>query len=309
MIDSMSASLSRIALTTAVCVLLGLLAARLRVSMPAAEPRGRLSAEAVQPAGQIYEGVAIRQEFPAEGTRIRSVELHLATYARQNEGAIALQVERYEHGRWKQLTVQTMEKRLLVDNAWQIFAFDPPLKVHLGEQVALTLTADLDVANAITWWISPGVRTENHQLLVNGKPRDGHANFSVEYEPVSGKAGYTKMRPRLWRRLTVFLGALGKTMLVAGSMLALFCLVHLSMHAPRVLRTNSRRTVGEADTGEVRGLVDALMAACRASTWRAAWGFLRAQAQRHGSAARYGFLLLAVLGLLTLVAWLARRPL
>jgi hypothetical protein len=208
-----------------------LLVGRMRVSIPGGDMRGRLSAATIRPVGDIFEGVEVRQEFPAEGARILSVELQLATFGRENKGKLALRVERLLDDHWEELAVRTMLKRELVDCAWQVFGFAPPLEVKKGQRIALTVTADRDAANAITWWTSPGV-DEDHQLLVNGVPREGYAHFSVEYVPIQGKAGYRKMRPRLWRRLTVFLDPLGQTMLVGGFLLALFCLVHLSMHAP-----------------------------------------------------------------------------
>jgi hypothetical protein len=242
--------LLRIALTSAVCVLLTFLAARLHVSIPGGQARERLSAEHIQPLTDIFEGVEVRQEFPAEGERIRSVELQLATFGRKNKGKLVLQVSRLVNGRWEELAVRTMRKRQLEDCAWQLFGFAPPLLVKQRERIALTLTANWDAANAISWWASPGVKAENLQLLVNGVPREGYAHFSVDYEPIQGKAGYRNMRPRLWRRLTVFLDPLGQAMLAGGFLLALLCFVHLSMHAPGVEHTSSAPTQREARGAE-----------------------------------------------------------
>lgn len=224
--------LVRVALTSAVSALLAFLAARVHVSIPGGDSRDRLSAAQIQPAAYIFDGIEVRQEFPARGTRIRSIELQLATFGRKNRGKLRLQVSGFVNGQWEELAVRTMRKRQLRDSAWQLFAFAPPLLVTQGQQIALTLTADREAADAISWWMSPGMEAENHRLLINGVPREGYAHFSVDYEPFHGKAGYRNMRARLWRRLTVFLDPLGQAMLAGGSLLALFGLVHLLVHPP-----------------------------------------------------------------------------
>lgn len=201
-------------------------ASRITFTLQAGPTHERSTAEK-RPVAPIYEGVSVTQEFTARGERIESVELQLATYARVNEGHVHLRVAHRVQGAWQTLATDTVLKRALVDNDYHAFVFDPPLQVKPGARVALTVTADLQQANGITWWMSPGWRPEGHTLLVNGVEQDGTAHFDVKYAKLAGRAAAESVRGAFWDRLTIFLDPPGQVLLVGGFLLALFSLVHL----------------------------------------------------------------------------------
>jgi hypothetical protein len=118
------------------------------------------------PGVPIYEGVFTRQEFVAEDDNIISVSLRLATYARENPGVLQVELAKRRKRKWVPVATASMEKRLLVDNADQVFTFPKPVNVHAGDKLALTLSADGPYASAITWRFFPELSLPGHRLLV-----------------------------------------------------------------------------------------------------------------------------------------------
>lgn len=181
-----------------------------------------------RPIAPVTEGVQVRQEFQALDERIAEVQLELATYARENAGTIELRVEAQEAGGWRRLGKRTARKSKIVNDAWRSFVFSPALAVRKGQPVALILTADNGLENAITWYMAPDFRPPGTRLLLNGVEQAGTASFRVGYQVKAGRAGGP-----MWPRLTIFLGPLGQGMLVFGLLLALFALVHLLLWPTR----------------------------------------------------------------------------
>jgi hypothetical protein len=216
--------------TIAVALATFLLVCRLHVTFGGDARHGRAEpAREVEkrPVARIHEGVSVTQEFPARGDGIAAVEIRLATYAKVNNGHVQLTVAHQVSGKWQVLATDTVLKRVLIDNAYHPFVFDPPLKVSAGERIALTITSDLGPEDAITWWMSPGWAPARHRLLVNGVEQDGTAQFDVAYAAPTGPAAEAAVRDTLWTRLTLFLDPPGQLMLLGGFSLALFGLVHL----------------------------------------------------------------------------------
>jgi hypothetical protein len=118
-----------------------------------------------------------------------------------------------------------------VDNAYQHIAFDPPLKVHHRRRLAMTLIADGDAGNAITWWITPGWQLKGSQLYLNGQQIPGTGDLRVHYGKRTGIIGGRLMRREAWQRVTVFLGPVGTTMLVLGWVLMLGALL-VALYVP-----------------------------------------------------------------------------
>jgi hypothetical protein len=183
-----------------------------------------LAHEAAPP---ISNGVFVRQVARASGESIQSISLKLATYQRQNTGNATLRVEKKVGERWVVLSSKSFPKRNLVDNAFKKLTFHPALKIKPGQPFALTLSADGDVGQAITWWILPGFRPRGYQLLINGSQRAATAHFAVGYRAVSSPV-YRQL-PRLWKRATAFHKPSGKAVLAFGIAGALVCFVHLML--------------------------------------------------------------------------------
>jgi hypothetical protein len=181
----------------------------------------------ISPVTEIFDGIAVTQEFRAVETKITSIQLELATYARKNRGSLTVAVDRRVSGAWQELARITVEKSEIVDNAYHAFNFQPPLGVKVGQRIALTLTADGERSDAITWWSSPEWQLPEHRLFVNGKPESGTAHFRVTYDPLIGIAAGPRMRQRLWKRITIFLDVPGQIALGSGFLMALFAFVHL----------------------------------------------------------------------------------
>lgn len=200
---------------------------RLRASMPSVDSPPRQGSTEKRPIAAICEGTSVTQEFPARADRIDGVQIRLATYARVNRGNVYLQVRRKVGDAWETIARRTVAKRKLVDNAYHLFGFAPRLPVTTGQPISLTISADHDCENAITWWMSPGERPPGHKLTVNGVVQDGTAHFDVDYPPLKGRAGGPRLRGRLWKRLTVFLDPLGQLMLAGGFVVAVLALIHL----------------------------------------------------------------------------------
>jgi hypothetical protein len=179
------------------------------------------------PGVPIYEGVSVTQEFIAEDDNITSVALQLATYARENPGVLQIEIAKRRKRKWVPLTTASLEKRLLVDNAYQVFSFAKPVNVHAGDKLALTLSADGPFSSAITWRLFSELNLPGHRLRIGPEVVPGTASFTVSYLGAAGMAGGPYMRGRLWNRITTFLHAPGQVLLASGSLLALFSLICL----------------------------------------------------------------------------------
>jgi hypothetical protein len=218
---------------------------RLRVRMPQHDPEPKPSMIDV-PGVPIYEGVSVTQEFRAEDENITAVSLMLATYARDNPGKLTIEIAKRRRRKWLPITTATMEKRLLVDNAYQVFSFPTPLNVRIGDRLALTLTADGPPSSAITWRLFSELDLPDHRLRVGDQVVPGTAAFEVSYLGAMGRAGGPSLRGRLWKRITVFLNVPGKILLAAGFLLALFSLICLLL-APTPERASEGNGPGSRD--------------------------------------------------------------
>jgi|GEM_PF-888662 len=149
-----------------------------------------------RPIAALYAGVEARQVFRSAARRITWLSLELATYRRENRGEVMLQVAAREHGAWRELARVTRAKGAIINDAYNEFHFEPALEVTPGQQVAVTLTADGDEANAITWYMTPGWSPDGHQLSVNGESQRGGAHLDVGYA-----ASARSWRDEPWRVL------------------------------------------------------------------------------------------------------------
>lgn len=201
---------------------------RLRVSLPPHDDIQKPNMLDV-PGVQIFEGVSVTQEFIARDDNIASVALMLATYARENPGRLKVELFQRRKSGWFRLAKERLEKRQLVDNAFQVFTFLTPLNVHVGDQLALKLSADGPATSAITWRVFPDLTLPGHRMLVGEQRVPGTASFKLTYVGAKGRAGGPYMRGRLWKRITIFLHAPGQVLLIAGFLCALFSLVWLTL--------------------------------------------------------------------------------
>ncbi len=164
--------------------------------------------------GPIDSNALAVQQFLADGRDIRTVSVLLATYLRTNHGGVSLTVASLNGNQWTTLGTLVADKATLQDNAFQTYRFVPPLPVAPHQPVRITLAADGDPNNAITWQTSADVRPVGYSLHVNGKEQPGSARFHVEYAGKSGRVGQL-IRP-MWQRLTIFLDPLWQVVLIVG---------------------------------------------------------------------------------------------
>jgi hypothetical protein len=190
---------------------------RVRISIPVADlerapPGTRSDTRSV---GSIFSGVTVRQEILATGGEISAVELHLATYARRNRGSLTLRVEKLEGARWTRIAEKKPKKQTVLDNSFRRFRFSPPLSVNPGQRVAFILTADDNIANAITWWMQEGWTPAGTRLSVNGTEVAGMAHVHVIY----GGVPMLLHLAEVWSRVGVFLGPVGSALFFSGLLL------------------------------------------------------------------------------------------
>jgi hypothetical protein len=162
----------------------------------------------------IFAGLTLMQQFPAAGGTIQSIALQLATYKRVNAGEITVTIRALRDGQWVQLGEQTIAKASLRDNAYQAFRFSPPIATNAGELLSITIRADGDAQQSISWWLNPTLQLPQYQFYANGGPQQGTAFYSISYVPRSGPL-VTLLAP-IWSRLTIFLDPIWQAVLLGG---------------------------------------------------------------------------------------------
>lgn len=222
----MSERSKRMLVSCAVCGLILAVLSLLTVRIPQGDDFQTPNAGATVPIGPIYDGLKVTQQVIATGRLINSISVQLATYKRANAGKLTLEVARYAK-RWRPLAKKTMRKRRLRDNEFQAFVFEPPLRVKAGQLLAITVSADSDPSQGIAWWANPSFEEKGLLLLVNGEKQPGTANFSIAYAPAEGRL--VTVLPEFGKRMGVFLNGYWRAVAVVACLVALFCVVHLSL--------------------------------------------------------------------------------
>jgi len=201
----------RVVVTIALSALVLALVAVLPVATPPGS-NGVLDVADHQPAGAIYTGTSVTQQFPAGGDAIHTVTVYLATYGRVNRGTLKISVFAESQKAWQRLTTRTIDEATLPDNSYNSLIFSPPLPVTRGGNVRIVLESDSQPTDAVTWWIDPHVQQPGHQLTYNTKAVQGTAVFQVHYEreahPLILSLG------TIWRDATPFLTAPWQAMLL-----------------------------------------------------------------------------------------------
>ncbi|MDQ6831816.1 MAG: hypothetical protein M3008_00325 [Chloroflexota bacterium] len=174
---------------------------------PASEDAGRA-------VGPLSGGRTATQEFPAGGTKIRSVALLLATYKRTNRGTAQITVQANTDGQWTNLATRAIDKENLRDNGFATITFSPPLAVVPGQPVRIILQSDGAAGAAIAWWSNTRWRPDGYVLTADGTGQDGTARFQVSYAPATGRL--FRMLGPVWDRLTVFLDPFWRVVLALG---------------------------------------------------------------------------------------------
>jgi hypothetical protein len=213
-----SAYIWRLVRVTAL-VLIMLLLGLIPVSIPTVDDLRVPTGTSARPLAPILQGVSVVQQFPAGGDAISAISLQLATYQRVNHGTANLVVRAYTNGQWTNIATQAVNEEQLQDNVSHVFTFSPPLAVKRAQPLSITLTADGDASQAITWWTNPNWQAPGFQLLVDGVPQTGTGHFTVAYTYASGPLG--RMLPLVWQRVTIFLDPIWQAVLLFGVSLVL----------------------------------------------------------------------------------------
>ncbi|MFT3925443.1 MAG: hypothetical protein QM778_23090 [Myxococcales bacterium] len=124
----------------------------------------------------------MRQTFRSASDRIVGVSLELATYQRSNQGELTLRLSERTTGEdFHELARITRASSEVVNDAYNEFAFESPVRVKRGQQLALELTTNSDSANAITWYMTPHWMPKGLRLSVNDARERGTAHFTIDY--------------------------------------------------------------------------------------------------------------------------------
>jgi len=165
-----------------------------------------------QPAGVIYKGISVTQQFPADGDAIHTVTVYLATFGRVNRGTLSISIFAESQKAWQRLATRTIDEATLPDNSYNSLIFSPPLPVTHGGSVRIVLESDSRPTDAVTWWVDPHASQPGHQLTYNAKAVQGTAVFQVHYareaHPLILSLG------AIWRGITPFLTAPWQAMLL-----------------------------------------------------------------------------------------------
>ena len=103
--------------------------------------------QAIQPVGELYDGMSIEQSFVAETQQIDSVDLYMATYQRMNQGTMKVEIIAEE----AVIGSKEVDTSTIQDNSILPVIFESPLMVEKGEELKIRVTSNtFGVENAIT---------------------------------------------------------------------------------------------------------------------------------------------------------------
>lgn len=118
------------------------------------------------------------QSFPAKDRYLRKVHLGLATFARQNQGKLRIEIinSTGESIVWQEKDLQDIR-----DNSWLSISFKP-VELRTGELYAIRISStDSRPGNAITWWASKSDTYPEGKALVDGAAQDADFLFKVVF--------------------------------------------------------------------------------------------------------------------------------
>ncbi len=120
------------------------------------------------PPGQALSNRSIQQTFiPEQDMTLESVELFLATYARNNTCLVYLDILDADGRRQGRVVKPASE---IKDNSWCRFTFDS-IALSIGMEYTLSLSSNSqDERNAVTWWSSRVDTFPDGNLLYGDKP-------------------------------------------------------------------------------------------------------------------------------------------
>ncbi len=167
-----------------------------------------------QTVGLLYDGATETQQFSAEGSDIHTASIFFSTSQRQNRGTALVTVAALNGDQWTTLGTKTVDEMTLQDNRFYTFVFSPPLPVAPHQPVRISVQANGDRGNAITWVTNTNWRPAGYTLLYNGQEQPGTARIHVQYAGRPGRVG--AMILPLWRRSTIFLTPLWQVVLIVA---------------------------------------------------------------------------------------------
>jgi hypothetical protein len=146
-------------------------------------------------------GRVLRQELPARGRRIEVVEVQVAGGARTTR--LQIQLASKAAGSWK--TVRQRTARVKARRARQVIrvAFRRPIKIKLGDQLAITLRATEALPAPPSAWVNTEFLRAELALFANGAPIAGTLQLTVHYEPLRGPLAL--LAPRVIKQTTVLM--------------------------------------------------------------------------------------------------------
>jgi hypothetical protein len=128
--------------------------------------------------GELTTSRAFEQSFVAKSSKLKQIDLFLATFARENTKDIQLEILSSDHHR---LSIYKRSARFVQNNAWESFKF-PAVKLKKGKVYLLRLTSpDSYSDNAITWWASTTSYYKNGFAIVDGVQQDSDFAFRLKF--------------------------------------------------------------------------------------------------------------------------------
>lgn len=127
-------------------------------------------------AGEIWGLHTAGQTFTARAPGLYRIDVFLATYARQNTGAVIFHLRRSPTDDQDLVTIP-FDAAEVVDGAYRSFTF-PPLLDSAGESYYFFLEAPhAQPGNAITVWYSPTDACDGGTAVLDGVPQPGDLHF------------------------------------------------------------------------------------------------------------------------------------
>jgi ABC-2 type transport system permease protein len=139
------------------------------------------SVEAVKPIGEILKDDTVEQTFYMDEDILSNFTLKLATYERQNTGAVL--VELIDASDKRVLFSKTVDIATLADNSFITLRPESYISGLKGKTLCISVSSQTGTpGNAVTLWYNDTVQQADRysQLTLNGEPISGSLCYSVE---------------------------------------------------------------------------------------------------------------------------------
>ncbi len=128
--------------------------------------------------GELTKGRVFSQSFIAKDRYLKNLQLYLATFARKNNGILAIEIVSSNN---EVLYTVTQELIDIPDNRWITIPFQN-LKLVIGEPYKIDLRSpDAAPGNAITWWASETDTFAGGSAIVDGLAYESDFMFKMTF--------------------------------------------------------------------------------------------------------------------------------